>query len=108
MSKIRDRFMKRIGKYVWDDTDEWHRPTLSPIDIGEDILNLRIRHEGKTYSLAIVDKKAELPSPPALDVSNITTVKQLEYQEWDKYLKAYKQAQQDMLKQGWVKEIKDS
>ena len=87
MSK-RDEVRERIYEIVSDDK-------LTYTQIVERIINLP--------SIAVVDREAGLPSNP--------------YKYFDPYIneeilykenhKIYARAQQDMLKQGWVKEVKD-
>jgi len=103
MSKERDKVREKIIEILSQPLEaQWTGDAQDAIEQGiknqaDQILSIP--------ELAVVDRNAELPTPPALDVSNIGTIKDPEYQAWEQYLKEYKQAQQDTFKNKWVKEV---
>lgn len=87
MSEIRDRTHIKIASLM-----RKYFLIKTPEDITDQILSIK--------ELAIVDREAKLPECP-------TKADETKDIEIHRYKQGYRQAQQDMLKEGWVKEIKE-
>ncbi len=106
MSEIRDRVIEKLAELEhiqWQHYAKVRNPEHLLVDVPYSELTEEQKEQDRVWvrkvlelsELAIVDREAELPKRPEKII-------------WEQYHKdIYNRAQQDMLKAGYVKEVKD-